>query len=280
MDLCNLNELGPLFKKYGFSFSKGLGQNFLCDPSVPEEIATKAGIDADTFVLEVGPGVGALTSELCKRAFRVMAIELDKRLFPILNETVGTFNNFKLVEGDVLKTDLNEVCREFEGHRRVACANLPYYITSPAISTLLESGCFDSVTVMVQKEVAERMIASPGTKEYGAFTLLVRYYSEPSVVISVGRDCFLPRPNVDSAVVRMDLKKRSFYTENKNAFFRIVRAAFLQRRKTLLNCMRSAYGFSKEEALGLLERAGLGSDVRGEALSPEQFAKLAEIIDN
>ncbi len=278
MDLCNTKELDLLLKKHGFSFSKGLGQNFLCDPSVPVKIAENANIDKETCVLEIGPGVGSLTVELCKRAYKVLSIELDKRLYPILNETVGHFDNFSLIEGDVLKTDLKKICKEFEGHKIVACANLPYYITSPAITALLEAGCFDSVTVMVQREVAERISALPGTKEYGAFTLLIKYYSDPSLLFDVGRECFTPQPKVDSAVVRLDFKKNGFLTPNQQEYFRIVRSAFMQRRKTLANCFRSSYGLTKDEASDILSTLGLRPDIRGEALSPEQFANLSELI--
>jgi len=276
MNLCDINTLKPLLKRHGFTFSKGLGQNFLCDESVPVAIAEGAGVDEDTCVIEVGPGVGALTQELLKRADRVTAVELDKRLPALLSETVGGYNKFSLVEGDILKVNLPEICAAFDGRKTVACANLPYYITTPAITALIESRCFESITVMVQREVARRICAKPGTSDYGAFTVYINYHAEASVVCEVDRGCFIPAPNVDSTVVRLDVRKTPPVYCDKKALFKLVKAAFAQRRKTLVNCLSFAYKdkISKSELEDILLSLDLSKNVRGEELSLVKYAEL------
>ncbi len=276
MNLCDINTLKPLLKRHGFTFSKGLGQNFLCEESIPVAIAEGAGVDKDTCVIEVGPGVGALTKELLVRADRVTAIELDKRLPALLNETVGDFDNFSLVEGDILKVNLPEICSGFNGKKTVACANLPYYITTPAITALIECGCFESITVMVQREVARRICAGPATSDYGAFTVYINYHAEASVVTEVDRECFIPAPNVDSTVVRLDIRKTPPVTSDKKELFKLVKAAFAQRRKTLVNCLSFAYKdkIAKSELEDILLSMGLSKNVRGEELSLAEYAEL------
>ena len=281
MNLCDINTLKPLLKRHGFTFSKGLGQNFLCEASVPVAIAEGAGVDMNTCVVEVGPGVGALTNELCKRAHSVVAIELDKRLPELLKETVGGYSNFSLVQGDILKVNLPEICERFDGKKTVACANLPYYITTPAITALIECGCFESITVMVQREVAKRVCALPGTSDYGVFTVYINYHAEANIVTEVDRDCFIPAPNVDSSVVRLDIRKTPPVDANKKALFKLIKAAFAQRRKTLLNCLSFAYGnqMSKEEIENAILLSGFAKTARGEELSLENFAQLLTKLD-
>lgn len=278
MDLCDINVIKVLLAKHGFSFSKGLGQNFLRDPSVPFEIADGADIDENTCVLEVGPGIGTLTCRLCERAKKVVAVELDKRLPDILSDTLSEFDNVEIVSGDILKTDIPTLVAERfpEGCRAVACANLPYYITTPAVMALVESGCFETITVMVQREVALRMCAAPGSADYGAITPYILYYSRPEMIMEVGRDCFIPAPKVDSAVVRLNMRKEPPVRADKDIFFKVVRGAFAQRRKTLLNCLVSAFpDLTKEEVRAKIEACGLSPSCRGETLGMEQFDALA-----
>ena len=248
---------------------------------MPIAIAQGAGIDENTGVLEVGPGIGTLTRELCQRARRVVAVELDRRLPPVLGETLGEFDNFHLVEGDILKTNIPQLCREELGEgRKVACANLPYYITTPALTALVSSGCFAQITVMVQKEVARRICAKPGTGDYGAFSVYCQFHGKPSILLDVPAGCFIPAPKVDSAVVVL-----TPYGENplgpvdENLYFRVVRAAFAQRRKTLLNCLRHGFPqLEREDILACLEEAGIGAQARGETLGLEDFARLTEAV--
>ena len=283
MDLCNIDVIKVILAKHGFSFSKGLGQNFLCEASVPFDIAEMADIDDETCVLEVGPGIGTLTQELCKRAKKVVSVELDKRLPAVLADTMGEFDNFTLVPGDILKVDIPEIVAEhFEGAKRVvACANLPYYITTPAITALIDSGCFDTITVMVQKEVAERICAEAGTSEYGAFTPYIAYNSSARIILDVGRECFIPSPKVDSAVVRMDIyKEPPVKVCDEKLFFRVIKAAFAQRRKTLLNCLGTGFSnsLSKEQIKCCIEQSGISPSARGETLDIEAFARLTDNI--
>ncbi len=283
MDLCNLDVIRVLLAKHGFSFSKGLGQNFLCEPSVPRDIAELAGIDEETCVLEVGPGIGTLTQELCRRAKKVVAIELDKRLPALLADTMGEFDNFTLLSGDVLKVDLPQIVRTHfpDARRIVACANLPYYITTPAISALIDSRCFDSITVMVQKEVADRICAAAGTADYGAFTPYIAYHAQARTVLEVGRECFVPSPKVDSAVVRMDLYKTPpVEVCDETLFFQVVKAAFAQRRKTLPNCLGTGFGsrLDKGQLRACMESCGIDPGVRGERLDIAAFAALTNAI--
>lgn len=269
--------------RHGFHFSKGLGQNFLRDPQVPQAIAENAGIDESTGVLEVGPGIGALTQQLCRRARRVVAVELDRRLPPVLAETMAEFGNFTLVEGDILKTDIPALCETQLGLGPwVACANLPYYITTPALSALIDSRCFSAITVMVQKEVAQRICAKAGTVEYGAFSVYCQYHGAPRIVLQVPAGCFVPAPKVDSAVVRLDPYppgQNPLGQVEEKLFFRVVKAAFGQRRKMLVNCLRQGFPqLEKEQIIACLTAAGLPEKVRGEQLTLPQFAALTAEI--
>lgn len=279
MDLCDIRVIRALLQKHGFSFSKGLGQNFLCDSSVPYDIAELAGIDEETCVLEVGPGIGTLTVELCARAQKVVAVELDKRLPAVLKDTLADFDNFTLVQGDILKIDIPALIAEQfpDAKRVVACANLPYYITTPAVAALIDSKCFDSITVMVQREVALRMCARAGTPDYGAFTPYIAYHTCPELVLEVGKESFIPSPKVDSAVVRMDVYDTPpVEVADERMFFRIIKAAFAQRRKTLLNCLSSGFGeLGKDRLRALIEQSGVDPACRGETLDIEDYARLA-----
>ena len=268
MNLCDINQIKLLLARHGFKFSKDLGQNFLCDEEIPAAIAEGAGITPETCVVEVGPGIGALSAQLCKRAKKVTAIELDRRLPAILSETMAAYDNFTLVEGDVLKTDLPALCREQFGDAPViACANLPYYITTPAITALLECGCFKRVVVMVQKEAAERICAQPGDKDYSAFTAQVAYFAKPSVMLDVPHELFIPAPKVDSAVLCLDVYEQPPVAGEKKEIFRVIRAAFANRRKTFANGLCIEYGkkLSKAQAEEMLVARGIAANVRGEA---------------
>lgn len=282
MNLCDINIIEEILKKHGFKFSKSLGQNFLTDSTVPYDIAYSCGVDKDSYALEVGPGMGCLTQELARVSKKVVSVELDKALFPVLDETLAEFDNINIINGDILKVNLDEIIEEnFEkGGLIHACANLPYYITTPVIAHLIDSKHFESITVMVQKEVAIRMCANPGGKDYGAFTLFINYYTEPEILFEVPADCFVPKPKVDSAVIRLKcLKKPSVEVENEKLFFRIVKASFMQRRKTLLNSINNAYDgkLNKEQIAEIITEAGFDTTIRGERLSIEDFAKLANI---
>ncbi|MBQ7086296.1 MAG: ribosomal RNA small subunit methyltransferase A, partial [Clostridia bacterium] len=248
---------------------------------VPITIAENANIDSETSVIEVGPGIGTLSYELCSRAKQVVAIELDKRLPDILKETMAEYDNFSIVQGDVLNVDINEIVREnFGDGKVVACANLPYYITTPAISALIEAGCFKSITVMVQREVAKRICSKENTADYGAFTVYVNYYTKPKIILDVPAGCFIPAPKVDSAVVRMDiLDEPSVKVNDEKLFFQVVKAAFAQRRKQLVNCINMAFpAVSKDMCGKMLTEMGLSATIRGEALSVEQLGQLSDKI--
>ncbi len=280
MGLCDIAEIRAILGRHGFHFSKSLGQNFLTAAWVPARIAEECGVDAGSCALEVGPGMGCLTVELSQRAGQVAAIELDRALFPVLEETLAGCDNVEVVQGDVLKTDLAALCREKFGDRPVyACANLPYYITTPAITALLESGAFRAVTVMVQKEVAERICARPGTPAYSAFSIYVQYRAKAEILFDVPADCFVPQPKVDSAVIRLiPLAEPAVAVSDSKLFFAIVRAAFNQRRKTLSNAAVAAFNgkLDKNDVARLLESCGLDPRVRGERLSLEEYAALTE----
>lgn len=280
MGLCDINEIRDILGRHGFHFSKSLGQNFLTAAWVPAQIAAECGVDKDSCALEVGPGMGCLTVELSKRAGQVTAIELDRALFPVLDETLADCDNVEVVQGDVLKVDLAALCAEKFGDKPVyACANLPYYITTPAITALLESGAFRAVTVMVQKEVAERICAVPGTSDYSAFSIYVQYRAKAEILFDVPADCFVPQPKVDSAVIRLTpLEKPAVEVSDEKLFFAIVRAAFNQRRKTLSNAAVAAFNgkLDKSDVSALLESIGLDPRVRGERLSLEEYAKLTD----
>lgn len=285
MNLCDINVIEQILKKHGFKFSKSLGQNFLTADFVPKDIAYNCGATQNDGVLEVGPGMGCLTIELSKVAKKVVSVELDKTLFPVLDETLAECNNVEIINGDILKVDLDNICNEhFEPNTNIhACANLPYYITTPAIARLVDSKKFKSVTVMVQKEVAHRMCANPGTKDYGAFTLYVNYHTKPEILFDVEAELFVPKPKVDSAVIRLEcLDKPSVEVDNEALFFKIIKASFMQRRKTLLNSIQSAFDgrLSKEEVSQVIIEAGFEPSIRGERLSIEDFAKLANVAHN
>lgn len=275
-------ELKQTLTKHGFHFSKAMGQNFLIDPSVPRAIAERAGLDKDTGVLEIGPGVGVLTRELAQRAGAVTAVELDRRLLPILSEVLYGLPNVHILQGDILKMDLAALLQEhMPGLRHTVCANLPYNITTPLLTRLYESHLFDSVTVMVQREVAQRMTARAGTPEYGAFTVLTAYYAEAEVLFDVPPGCFMPPPKVTSSVIRLDLRKAPpAGITNPALFFRVVRGAFAQRRKTLVNALSAAFGGPEREKIRMaVLSCGFDEKVRGEALDLEDFAALTRAIE-
>lgn len=281
MNLCDINVIKPLLQKHGFHFSKSKGQNFLTQSWVPREIADGAGIDKTCGVLEVGPGIGPLTQALCENADKVVSVEVDTSLAPVLAETMADTNNFTLIFGDILKADIPALVQEhFQGLRPMACANLPYYITSPVLSALLESKCFESITVMVQKEVAQRICAQPGSKDYSAFSLFCQYYAQPEILFDVPPSCFIPQPKVTSAVITLPCRKAPpCPIADEKLFFRTVRASFAQRRKTLVNGLSSGFGtLSKAQIIACLTAAGLPENVRGETLGIPEFARVAEKI--
>lgn len=281
LDVCNPQIMRALLAEYGFRFSKAKGQNFLTQRWVPQRIVEASEIDETCGVLEVGPGFGPLTQELCLRAGSVIALEVDTTLQPILKATVGEFDNLEILFCDALKADLPALVKEKFGDKKpLACANLPYYITSPVLTKLLESKCFDAITVMVQKEVAQRICSKPGSADYSAFTVLCNYHAQPELLFDVPASCFMPQPKVTSAVVRLKMRKEPpAQIEDEKLFFRTVRASFAMRRKTLLNGLSAAFGeFTKAELTELLENAGISPSVRGETLGMDGFAAISNAI--
>ena len=281
IDVCNIQVMKPLLAEHGFHFSKAKGQNFLIANWVPQQIAEDAGVDETAGVLEIGPGIGPLTQQLALRAKKVCAVELDLRLKPILAMTVGEFDNLEILWDDVLKQDISALVKEkFEGLRPMACANLPYYITSPILTALLEAECFESVTVMVQKEVAQRIAAKAGTADYSAFTIFCQYYAEPEILFDVPAGCFMPAPKVTSAVITLKTRKElPWQINDKDTFFRTVRASFAMRRKTLQNGLAAGFPeLGKAGAGEVIAACGLPATVRGETLDISQFAALANEI--
>ena len=281
IDVCNIQVMKPLLAEHGFHFSKAKGQNFLIASWVPESIAVESGVDETVGVREIGPGIGPLTQQLCLRAKKVCAVEVDTRLEPILQQTVGEFDNLEIIWNDVLQLDVPALVKEkFAGLRPVACANLPYYITSPILTALLEADCFEAVTVMVQKEVAQRIAAKPGSADYGAFTVFCQYYAEPELLFDVPAHCFLPQPKVTSAVITLRLRKeRPWDILDEKTFFRTVRASFAMRRKKLSNGLASGFPeLGKAGAAEVIAAAGFDENVRGETLSIEEFARIANEI--
>ncbi len=281
VNVCDIEVMRPLLAAHGFHFSKAKGQNFLVAGWVPERIACDAGIGADVGVLEVGPGIGPLTQQLCLRAGKVCAVELDRRLEPILQQTVGNFPNLDILWQDVLKLDIRKTVQEqFGTLRPMACANLPYYITSPILTALLEAECFESVTVMVQKEVAQRIAARPGTADYSAFTVFCRYYAQPQLLFDVPPHCFLPQPKVTSAVITLRTHETlPWDIADKDTFFRTVRSSFAMRRKKLSNGLAAGFPeLGKEGAAAIIASCGLRPDVRGETLDIPEFAALSNEI--
>ncbi len=280
-NLTNINVIRDIMERHGFSFSKSLGQNFLVNPSVCPKIAEMGNAAEGWGVLEIGAGIGVLTHELAKRTDRVAVVEIDSRLIPILNETLAEHDNVTVINEDIMKADLAGIIKEnFPGMKIAVCANLPYYITSPVIMRLLESRLpIDSITVMVQKEAGKRICAAMGTREAGAVTAAVRYYSEPKMLFDVSRGSFMPSPNVDSCVIRLDVRKvPAVQVEDEKLFFRTVRGAFSQRRKNLANSLSSSLGLPKEQVMNVITAAGLPENVRPEQLSLENFAAVSDAL--
>lgn len=272
-----------VLKKYNIHFQKKFGQNFLIDTHVLEKIIASAGITKEDFVLEIGPGIGTMTQYLCENAKKVMAVEIDGNLIPVLNDTLSPYDNVTIVNQDILKMDIAQIAQEYnEGKPIKVVANLPYYITTPIIMELFESHVpLESVTVMVQREVADRMQAAPGSKEYGALSLAVQYYAQAEIVANVPPNCFMPRPNVGSAVIRLVCHKENpVKVADEKFMFRIIRASFNQRRKTLQNGLGNDAGLpvTKEETAEALDKMGLSQTIRGERLSLSQFAQLSDIL--
>ena len=280
MDLCNINEIKALLARHGFHFSKAKGQNFLTQSWVPQNIVLESGVDETCGVLEVGPGIGPLTQQLCRYAKKVVAVELDRTLQPVLAETMAGNENLEIIFGDILKTDIAKLVQEeFSGLRPMACANLPYYITTPVLAALLESRAFEAVTVMVQKEVARRICAAPGTADYSAFSILCQYHAAPERLFDVPASCFIPQPKVTSAVVCLRTRPAPADIRDDVLFFRTVRASFAQRRKTLVNGLASGFPqLTKAELTDVLAACGLPANVRGETLGLEGFAALSNAI--
>lgn len=278
-NLSDISVIKSVLSRHGFTFSKALGQNFIINPGVCPRIAEEGGAGEGVGVLEVGAGIGVLTAELAKRASKVVCVELDTRLLPVLDETLGEFDNVKIINGDILKVDLHRILEdEFGNMPVVVCANLPYYITSPVIMRLLESRLkIDSVTVMVQKEAAVRLCADVGSRNSGAVTVAVNYYAEAQKLFDVSRGSFMPSPNVDSAVIRLDiLKNPPIEISDEKFFFSMVKAAFSQRRKTASNGISAGMGISKPTVIEAIEAADLSPIVRAEALTMEQLGRLCE----
>ena len=283
--LYNPTNTLEIIKKYGFGFQKRFGQNFLIDGNVVEKIVREAGITKDDFVLEIGPGIGTMTQLLCEQAGGVAAVEIDTNLIPILKETLAEYDNVTIINEDILKVDIKKLAEEKNGGKPIkVVANLPYYITTPIIMGLFESNVpIDSITVMVQKEVADRMQVGPGTKDYGALSLAVQYYSKPQVVINVPPECFIPRPNVGSAVIRLTrYKEPPVKVKDEKLMFKLIRASFNQRRKTLANGLNNSpeINFSKEEITAAIESLHKGPSIRGEALTLSEFAALSDYFSN
>ena len=281
MNLCDYNTIRDLLARHGFHFSKSMGQNFLIDPEVPRRIAEASGADAGCGVLEIGPGIGPLTAELAQRAGKVVAVELDRALLPVLAETMAPYPNVEVVPGDVLKLDLTAIAAEkFQGLTPIVCANLPYNVTSPILEKLVESPCFTAFTVMIQREVARRICAAPGTADYGAFSVFCQYHTRPELLFDVPPECFLPAPKVTSSVLRMVPCPPPPEVDDEAHFFRVVRAAFAQRRKTLVNSLSASLGgpLSKEEISSAVSSCGLPENIRGERLSISDFAALSKAL--
>ena len=283
LDVTNVQIMKELLAKYGFHFSKSKGQNFLKERWVPRRIAEESGVDEGCGVVEIGPGFGPLTQELCLRAGKVIALELDTTLKPVLAETVGEFENLEIIFTDAMKADIAALVEEkMAGLKPMACANLPYYITSPVLTKLLESRCFSTVTVMVQKEVAVRICAKAGSGDYSAFTVFCNYYAQPKLLFDVPAGCFMPQPKVTSAVLCLQVREKPpVELVDEGMFFRVVRAAFAQRRKTLLNALAASFGnLGKSGLTEVLESCGIAPTVRGETLDIEAFAAIANAISN
>lgn len=279
--LSDIGTIKRILTKHGFNFSKALGQNFLINPSVCPKMAQQCGIDENTGVLEIGPGIGVLTCELAQRAKKVVAIELDKRLLPVLNETLSEFDNVKIINNDVMKMDLKSLLtEEFFGMNVVVCANLPYYITSPILMKLLEERLnLSAITVMVQKEVAQRICAGAGNRNSGSISLAVNYYAEPEILFFVKSGSFMPAPKVDSAVIRLNIRKNpACEVCDEKLLFKIIKISFLQRRKTVVNALSNNLNLSKETLLSVFDELKIEAKSRAENLTLEQFAKLTNFL--
>lgn len=274
-----------VINRYEFAFQKKFGQNFLIDQGIVEKIVREAGVTKDDFVLEIGPGIGTMTQILCENAREVAAVEIDRKLIPILNDTLSEYDNVMIINNDILKVDINKLAEDKNGGRPIkVVANLPYYITTPIIMGLFESHVpLDSITIMVQKEVADRMQTGPGSKDYGALSLAVQFYAKPEIVVNVPPECFMPRPNVGSAVIRLKRHEtRPVDVKDEKLMFRIIRASFNQRRKTLANGLNNSpeIGYTKEQIAAAIEELGRGASIRGEALTLEEFARLSNIFSS
>ncbi len=278
-NLSDISVIRRVMEKHGFNFSKALGQNFLINPTVCPRMAEMCGADENTGVIEVGAGVGVLTAELAKRAKKVVCIELDTRLLPVLDETLADFDNIEIINADVMKTDLKALIEEkFQGMKVVVCANLPYYITSPVITLLLESNLpIEAVTVIIQKEAADRLCTPVGSRDSGAITVCTNYYAVPETLFHVSRGSFMPAPNVDSTVIRLNIRKDPAVTvSDEKKFFKMVKAAFAQRRKTAVNSIASGMSIPKDRVAEAITAAGLDVNVRAEKLSMEELAAICE----
>lgn len=278
MELYSIGTINDILRRHNFTFSKALGQNFITNPTVCPRIAEMGNAKKGYGIIEIGPGIGVLSAELAKRAEKVVCIEIDKRLIPVLNDTLAEFDNVKIINADVLKTDIKKiVAEEFEGLEVAVCANLPYYITSPILMYLLESRLpIKSITVMVQKEAARRICAAPGTRDVGAVSLAVQYYSEPKILFDVSRGSFMPSPEVDSSVIRLDISdKPRVWVEDESVFFKTVKGGFSQRRKTLSNSLASYLNIEKAAINDILSFLGIPAAVRPEQLTLGQFADIS-----
>lgn len=281
-NLSDISVIKDVLERHGFSFSKALGQNFIINPGICPKMAENCLCDENTGVIEIGAGIGVLTAQLAKRAKKVVCVELDTRLLPILDETLGEFDNIEIINADVMKTDLHALIKEkFQGMEVVVCANLPYYITSPIITMLLESRLpVKAITVMVQKEAADRLCTPVGSRDSGAITVCTNYYAQVRQLFNVSRGSFMPQPNVDSTVIRLDIRQEpAVKVSDEKKFFKMVRAAFSQRRKTAVNSIASGMGISKQQVCQALLKSGLSETVRAEKLSMQELAQLCENLE-
>lgn len=282
MNLCDERQIKALLARHGFRFSKSMGQNFLIVPAIPQEISDASQADGNCGVLEIGPGIGPLTAQLAQRAGKVVSVELDQKLLPILEETMAPYPNVEIVPGDIMKLELDRlVSDKLAGYRPLVCANLPYNITTPVLTRLLECGLFQSITVLIQREVAKRICAKPGTSDYGSFSLFCQYHADCQLLFEVPPDCFLPAPKVTSAVLRMEpLDTPPIQVRDASLLFRTIQASFAQRRKKLLNGLTSGFGgeLTREQLAGALQQCGFSETVRGEQLGLAEFGQLADVL--
>lgn len=280
MNLCDRRTIEELLTRHGFRFAKSMGQNFLIEGWVPRDTAEVCGADENCGVLEIGPGIGPLTQQLCRRAGKVVSIELDERLYDVLGETMGEFENFTLVKGDAMAVDFPAlVDQHFGGLRPLLCANLPYNITTPVLEKCILSRCFDSITVLIQKEAAERICAKAGSPDYSVFSLQMQYYTDPQIMFEVEPECFFPAPKVTSAVLHCPVRKTTpVEVVSEQALWRTVKGGFALRRKTLANSLQSAYPYSKEQLTEVIVSCGLAPTVRGEKLTLEDYARLTNAL--